>query len=301
VKHQDLHRAPVILYTRIIIAPPYHACVYIIGLLMKTGLRPRRSSKGSSSGVLRENNLRRNHKDDAVTSLNASLRSLKSKLPIEDDPLWKNSIETVTKELLQKRKTAKKCSLVNALCRKGFKGLTVVMFLLLLIGVFLYLYKPASFFLKRKLHSRLYPTSRLVRKNLLVLHPYLHRLGINLFGSCILKNPFISSDSCHSAKDVKEWFSEGQTVPSYILEAARNGKWWIIRSALNISEEFTLQHLHQFSVENNGQLPTICEQIVGGGEDSQATAFYTDLFNVWRMEEALKSTVPWSLSWLVHM
>jgi hypothetical protein len=202
VKHQDLHRAPVILYTRIIIAPPYHACVYIIGLLMKTGLRPRRSSKGSSSGVLRENNLRRNHKDDAVTSLNASLRSLKSKLPIEDDPLWKNSIETVTKELLQKRKTAKKCSLVNALCRKGFKGLTVVMFLLLLIGVFLYLYKPASFFLKRKLHSRLYPTSRLVRKNLLVLHPYLHRLGINLFGSCILKNPFISSDSCHSAKDV---------------------------------------------------------------------------------------------------
>jgi hypothetical protein len=154
VKHQDLHRAPVILYTRIIIAPPYHACVYIIGLLMKTGLRPRRSSKGSSSGVLRENNLRRNHKDDAVTSLNASLRSLKSKLPIEDDPLWKNSIETVTKELLQKRKTAKKCSLVNALCRKGFKGLTVVMFLLLLIGVFLYLYKPASFFLKRKLHSR---------------------------------------------------------------------------------------------------------------------------------------------------
>ena len=143
----------------------------IDGLLMKTGLRQRRSSKGSSSGVPRENNLRLNRKDDAVTSLKASLRSLKSKLPIADDALWNNSIETVTKELLQKRKTAKKCS---ALCRKGFKGLTVVMCLLLLIGVFLYLYKPASFFLKRKLHSRYGPRVLKEQFNIILMQALPH-------------------------------------------------------------------------------------------------------------------------------
>lgn len=60
-----------------------------------------------------------------------------------------------------------------------------------------------------------------------------------------------------------------------------------------------MQTLHQFSMKNNGQFPTICDQIVGGGEDSKGTVFYTDLFNVRRMKEALKSPVPWSLSWLV--
>ena len=35
----------------------------------------------------------------------------------------------------------------------------------------------------------------------------------------------------------KEWFHDGHAVPNYILEAVGNGKWWTLRSALNIPTE----------------------------------------------------------------
>ena len=57
--------------------------------------------------------------------------------------------------------------------------------------------------------------------------------------------------------------------------------------------------LYKFSVDNAGNIPNICEQIVSGGEGSEVTAFYTDMFDPWKMKEALKSPIPWSLSWLV--
>ena len=60
-----------------------------------------------------------------------------------------------------------------------------------------------------------------------------------------------------------------------------------------------MKDLQQFSIENSGHLPNICEQIVGGGEESKVTAFYTDIFNEFKMKEALKSPLPWSLSWFV--
>ena len=60
-----------------------------------------------------------------------------------------------------------------------------------------------------------------------------------------------------------------------------------------------MQHLNQFSVDSAGVLPRICDQIVGGGEGSKVTAFYNDIFDKQKMKEALKSSIPWSLSWSV--
>ena len=63
--------------------------------------------------------------------------------------------------------------------------------------------------------------------------------------------------------------------------------------------QVTMERLHQFSVDGSRVLPRTCAEIVGGGEGSKATAFYTDVFDIERMKEALKSPTPWSLSWLV--
>ena len=60
-----------------------------------------------------------------------------------------------------------------------------------------------------------------------------------------------------------------------------------------------MQYLNKFSVDNAGVLPHICDQIVGGDEGSMVTAFYSDIFNIQKMKEALKSPIPWSLSWSV--
>ena len=73
-----------------------------------------------------------------------------------------------------------------------------------------------------------------------VKHADLKYMGIigQPVSSLILLYLVIITSAVYSFTPVsKEWFSEGQTVPRYILEAARNGEWWIIRSALNISEE----------------------------------------------------------------
>ena len=58
-----------------------------------------------------------------------------------------------------------------------------------------------------------------------------------------------------------------------------------------------MQRLHQFSVDKSGILPQTCAEIVDGREGSVVTVFYTDIFDIVKMKEALKSPVPWSLSW----
>lgn len=124
---------------------------------LRRRLKPEVVSSSENTG---EDKLSANYHDDAVTSLKASLRSLKSKLPFaaeEREGVWKNCIETVKKEIVRKQDikiNERKCNYVKAFCRKGFKWLTVLLLILIFIGVFLYLCKPASFFLQRKIHSR---------------------------------------------------------------------------------------------------------------------------------------------------
>ena len=107
----------------------------------------------------------------------------------------------------------------------------------------------------------LYPISRYARKVLLVLHPYLHTAGINIFSACILSNPFIRN-KCVGPEDMwvymhvctsevspltpssltlsEEWFSGGKVLPADILEGSRNGQWWIVKSAVMVTKEVRL-------------------------------------------------------------
>ena len=53
------------------------------------------------------------------------------------------------------------------------------------------------------MNYRVYPVSRLTRKCLLTLHPYLQAVGIDFFSSCLLRHPFISDGKhCPTAQDL---------------------------------------------------------------------------------------------------
>lgn len=52
-------------------------------------------------------------------------------------------------------------------------------------------------------YCRIYPAARLARKGVLTLNPYLNAVGIDLFGSCIVKNPIVSDNRhCPTDKDM---------------------------------------------------------------------------------------------------
>lgn len=59
-----------------------------------------------------------------------------------------------------------------------------------------------------------------------------------------------------------------------------------------------MEQLHKYSVENNGHLPNMCEQVVGGGREGDGTVLYDDVFDMRRINIALKAEFPWSLSWV---
>ena len=71
---------------------------------------------------------------------------------------------------------------------------------------------------------RIYPASRLARKGLLALHPYLKSLGIDLFSSCILRNPFVPDDErCPTAQDMYVWVWLRPYKSSQLVVQAN---WW---------------------------------------------------------------------------
>lgn len=108
--------------------------------------------------------------EKSLQDLAASLRARRSEALETSgigEVLWTECVEVARKEfvkgaeLKKKRKeeflAALKCSVMKTFflfCNYGLKGLGILCIALLCIGLFLYLCKPASFFLQRKLHSR---------------------------------------------------------------------------------------------------------------------------------------------------
>ena len=147
-------------------------------------------------------------------------------LRVEQDRMgrgvWAECLLTATnrlrKEMLQSNSRGMP-SCTKKFCLTCLRVLIILFFILLCIIIFLYLCEPASFFLKRKLHSRyntflegdkysvyycrLYPVFRLTRKSLLALHPFLSAVGIDVFSSCFLKNPFVQDKKpCTTIQDM---------------------------------------------------------------------------------------------------
>lgn len=94
------------------------------------------------------------NRGDAEKSLRELANSLRAQRSGSvGDELWTECIEIARKRLLKERQqkhSRELLCLVRKCCRNGLIGLII---LVLSVGIFLYLCKPASFFLKRKLHS----------------------------------------------------------------------------------------------------------------------------------------------------
>ena len=99
------------------------------------------------------------HDEELIQDLSASLRSRRSELlevnGIEEE-LWTECVQIARDQLITGGQLRNKgvLKMFCVLCNKGLKGLVILFLVLTCIGLFLYLCKPASFFLQRKLHSR---------------------------------------------------------------------------------------------------------------------------------------------------
>lgn len=105
-------------------------------------------------------NNRDEHDEELILKLAASLRSRRSEsLEVNGigEELWTECVELARDHLIKREKLKRRglLKMFCVLCNNGLKRVVILLLVLSFIGLFFYLCKPASFFLQRKLHSRL--------------------------------------------------------------------------------------------------------------------------------------------------
>ena len=100
------------------------------------------------------------HDKELIQKLAASLRVQRSEsLEVSGmgEELWTECVESARDHLIKRGKLRRRglLKMFCVLCNGGLKEIVILILVLSCIGLFLYLCKPASFFLQRKLHSRL--------------------------------------------------------------------------------------------------------------------------------------------------
>ena len=158
--------------------------------------------------------------------------------------------------------------------------------------------KPVSFYVQKKVHTKLYNFARMIRLGALALLPYITPLGLDPLRECVIANPLLNGTeqcACFHVTKLTEVEFNGSVLPDYVLKSPQHSI-YVIRKALHFDHPITLDLFQDFHKTRGGN-PNVCMEI--GDENQDGLAFYHQLFDRRQVEQAMASPEPWSFLWCV--
>ena len=166
--------------------------------------------------------------------------------------------------------------------------------LLVAIGFLVSRNEPASLYLHRTLHTRIYSdVVRPVRLGLLAVTSYFKAVGIDVFHDCVVENPFVRSTQqcvCMHTKEATEVNLNGSELPLFVYENPK--QLYVLRNV--VDSKVSLEQLQNFHM-SHGKNPPACLEI--GSEGQNGPIFYRQLFDKPQMLKYLTSNESWSFTW----
>lgn len=179
-------------------------------------------------------------------------------------------------------------------CCYCFKVIWGCFLLLIAIGFLVSRNEPASSYLHRTIHTRIYSDIvRPVRLGLLAVGSYLKAAGIDVFHDCVVENPFLRSTEqcvCMHTKEATEVTLDGSVLPFSVYENPK--EIYVLRNV--VDSKLSLEQLQDFHI-SHGKNPPACLEI--GNEGQSGPLFYRQLFDKPQMLKFLTSNESWSFTW----